>query len=273
MVSSLLITLREGLEAALVIGIILGYLSKVKQQRYYKHIFIGVSLGILASALAAYLFNKLAGGFEGTSEQIFEGVVFLIAVIILTTMILWMNKQSKSINSEILDKIESAVSKGQIWGLISLAFISIFREGIEIVLFINASVINPSTETSLLGGILGLLLALLIAFIVFKTTVNLNLKKFFQITGAFIILIAAGMLAGSIHEFEEAGIIPIVIEHVWDINPIINENGIVGSFLKSVFGYNGNPSFSEVIAYLLYLVVTFKLFFTSRSQSSRNEPT
>ena len=265
MFSSLLITLREGLEAALIIGIILGYLSKVKQKQLYKHIFIGAGLGVLASIVAAVLFNVLAGGFEGKAEQIFEGTVLLVAVTILSTMLLWMNKQSKSIGSDIQTKIDIAVGKGHIWGLISIAFLSVFREGIEIVLFMNAIAVNVSPGNSLAGGVIGLVIALTIAWFVFKSTAKLNLKKFFKITGIFMIFIAAGMLAGSIHEFEEAGIIPILIEHVWDINSILDENGTAGSFLKAVFGYNGNPSFIEVIIYLTYLVVTLKMFSTANS--------
>jgi len=271
MFSSLLITLREGLEAALIIGIILGYLSKVDQKQLYKHIFIGTGLGVLASIFAAVMFNIFAGGFEGKAEQIFEGIVLLVAVLILTTMILWMNKQSKNLGSDIRVKIDAAIGKSQIWGLISLAFISVFREGIEIVLFMNAAVVNSSAENSLIGGVLGLIIALTVAWIIFKTTATLNLKKFFQLTGAFIIFIAAGMLAGSIHEFEEAGIFPIIIEHVWDINNFLDEKGTVGSFLKAIFGYNGNPSIVEVLAYFTYLAVTVKLFFTTSPKNLKKQ--
>ncbi len=267
MISSLLITLREGLEAALIIGIILGYLYKVGHKQLYKHIFVGTSLGVLASIFAAVMFNIFAGGFEGKAEEIFEGVVLLIAVIILTTMILWMNKQSKNFGSDIRLKIEAAIGKSQIWSLISLAFISVFREGIEIVLFMNAAVINSSAENSLIGGVLGLIIALIVAWIIFKTTARLNLKKFFQLTGVFIIFIAAGMLSSSIHEFEEAGILPIIIGQVWNINSFLDEKGTIGSFLKAVFGYNGNPSIVEVLAYFTYLAVTVKLFFTANPKN------
>lgn len=260
MFNSLLITLREGLEEVLVIGIILGYLSKVNQKQFYKHIFVGTGLGVIASILAAILFENLAGGFEGKAEQVFEGIVMLIAVVILTSMVLWMNKQSKNIGLDIRGKIDDAVGKSQIWGLISLAFVSVFREGIEIVLFMNAAVINSSAENSLIGGVLGLITALILSWLIFRTSINLNLKKFFQLTGAFIVLIAAGMLAGGIHEFEEAGIIPIIIEHVWDFNSILNEKGTLGSFLKAVFGYNGNPSITEVLGYFAYLAITIKLY-------------
>jgi len=269
MFSSLLITLREGLEAALVIGIILGYLTKVSKKQFYKHIFIGSGLAVMASIAAAYLFSVLADGFEGKAEQIFEGTVLFVAVILLTSMILWMNRQSKNLASDIHGEIDSVVGKNQIWGLISLAFISVFREGIEIVLFMNATLLNATKQNSLLGGILGLIIALIIAWIVLKTTANLNLKKFFQITGAFVILIAAGMLAGAVREFEEAGIVPIIIEHVWDINSILDENGTAGLFLKAIFGYNGNPSIVEVFAYFTYLIIAIKLFFTKPAKSRK----
>lgn len=267
MFNSLLITLREGLEAALIIGIILGYLSKINQKQLYKYIYIGIGLGVASSIFAAFLFERIAGGFEGRSEEIFEGIVMLVAVVILTTMIFWMNKQSTTIGAEVREKVEIAVGKRQALGLVALAFVSIFREGIEIVLFMNATIVNSSAESSLLGGILGLAIALLIAWIVFKTAVNINLKKFFQITGLFIIFISAGMLAGGIHELQEAGILPVFIEHVWDINDILDEKGILGSFLKAVFGYNANPSLLEVIAYLAYLIVAIKLFFTTKKSN------
>ncbi|MCX9077118.1 MAG: FTR1 family protein [Candidatus Methanoperedens sp.] len=267
MFGSLLITLREGLEAALIIGIILGYLSKINQKHFYGHIFAGTGLGIAGSIVAAILFVNLAGGFEGKAEEIFEGVVMLVAVVILSSMVLWMNRQSRSIGTEIQQKVDAAVGKKHVWDLVSLAFVSVFREGIEVVLFINATVVNVSTENSLIGGILGLAAAIVIAWLVFKSAVNLNLKSFFQITGAFIILIAAGMIAGGIHELEEAGILPVFIEHLWDINGIFNEKSTIGSFFKAVFGYNGNPSISEVVAYVSYLALTIRLFFFKKRET------
>lgn len=261
MFGSLLITLREGLEAALIIGIILGYLSKIEQKRLYRHIFAGIGLGALASVFVAFLFQTIAGGFEGRAEEIFEGTAFLIAVIILTTMLLWMNRQSKSLSSDIKEKINSAINSNQVFGLVALAFISVFREGIEIVLFMNAAVFGSSLENSAIGGALGLLIALAIAWLIFKSTLNLNLKTFFQITGTFIIFIAAGMLASSAHEFAEAGLFPAFIEHIWDLNGFLNDGHGIGAFLKAVFGYNANPSLTEVVAYLAYLFVAFKLFF------------
>lgn len=260
MLNSLLITLREGLEAALIIGIILGYLSKVNQKQLGRYIYAGVGLGVLASILAAYIFEVFAGGFEGKSEQIFEGVVMLVAVAILTSMILWMNRQSKSLKSDIQQKIDSAIGGNQIFGLVSLAFVSVFREGIEIVLFMNASIFSSSKENSLIGGILGLVMAMAIAYLVFKTTANLDLKKFFLYTGIFIIFISAGLFTHGLHEFAEAGVIPVVIGHLWDINNILSDKGTIGSFLRAVFGYSGDPSLVEVVGYAAYLIIVLKFF-------------
>lgn len=263
MFNSLLITLREGLEAALIIGIILGYLAKVNQKHYYKHVFAGVGFGIGSSIVAAILFQTLTGGFDGKAEQIFEGVILLAAVFILTSMVLWMNRQSKNLGAEIQEKLDSAIGGNHVWGLVSLAFVSIFREGIEIVLFMNATVSNSSPENSMIGGILGLASAMLIAWFVFKSSVKLNLKTFFQVTGAFIILISAGMLAAGIRELGEAGVLPTLIDHVWNINGLLNEESTFGLFLKSIFGYNGDPSILEVTAYISYLAIAMKLFFTN----------
>lgn len=270
MIGSLLITLREGLEAALIIGIILGYLSRVGQRKYFSHIFGGALAGLAASAVAAVLFNILAGGFEGRAEQIFEGVVMVAAVMVLTSMILWMRRQSRSMSTDIQKKVDEAISGGKVWGLVSLAFLSVFREGVEVVLFMSvaaggsegAVMVGSTVQgNSFIGGILGLLTALIVAFILFRSSVKLNLKTFFTVTGALVILIAAGMLAGAIHEFEEAGVIPVIIEHIWDLNGFLNEKGIAGSFLKTVFGYNGNPSLLEALSYAAYLGIVTKAYF------------
>jgi len=255
LVASLLIMLREGLEAALIVGIILGYLAKIRQRSLFKHVFGGVGAGILGSIITAFIFQFVAGGFEGKAEETFEGTIMLVAVAILTSMVIWMQKQSKAVKGEIVQKVDSAVSGEKVWGLFGLAFISVFREGVEVVLFLNALFLQQGSGGAILGSVLGLALALGIAYIVFKTTVNLDLRKFFIVTGSLLLLMAAGLLAHGIHELQEAGFIPIIIEHVWDINHIVNEKGTFGSLLKAVFGYNGNPSLIEVIAYLAYLTI------------------
>lgn len=252
---ALLITLREALEASLIIGIILGYLAKVGQIRLARYVWWGAGLALLASAIAAYLFEVLAGGFEGRSEEIFEGIVMLAAVGVLTSMILWMQKQSRTIKGEIQNRVDQAIRSNAVAGIAVLAFVSVFREGVETVLFLKAALVSGAQQGVFVGGLAGILGAVVVAWLLFKTTVRLDLRKFFVATGTFLLLFAAGLFASGIHELQEASVLPVIVGHVWDINYLLNEKGLVGSFLKTLVGYNGNPSLLEALAWAGYLAV------------------
>lgn len=262
MILSLIIALRETLEVTLIIGIIVGYLNKTGQQKYKRTVLLSVALAIISSVIGAFLFNVLAGGFEGRAEQIFEGITMIVGAILLTTMILWMMSH-KNIGRELENHLAKEVVKKREMGLFFLVFISILREGIELVLFLGAANL-VSEDNNLIGAILGIALAVILGYGMFIGLMKTSIKKFFSITSILLILFAAGLIAHGVHEFEEAGIIPIVIEHVWDINPAINidgsypvlhENGLIGSILKGLFGYNGNPSLLELISYIAYLII------------------
>lgn len=257
MSGAFVITLREGLEAALIVGIILGYLAKTGQPGYYRQVFLGVIGAVVASIATAAVFKSVLGGFE-EYEQIFEGIFMLLAVCLLTPVIFWMHNNSKNIKSNLENKINTAVSGKQMLGLAVISFLSVYREGVETVLFLGAAAFNSSAGGTLAGGITGIITAIVLALIIFKGTSKLNLKTFFKVTGAVLVLFAAGLAAHGVHELQEAGIIPVIIEHVWNTNGIINENNYIGSLLKSLFGYNGNPSLLEVISWCLYMIFVGK---------------
>ncbi len=266
MLGSFLITLREGVEAALIVGILLSYLSKTNQSRYNSYVYYGVLVAMLISGFAAYLFTFFLGGFTGRFAKFFEGSVMFLAVVVLTYMVVWMHHQARSVSMELKKKADAAIHKKNLWGLSVLSFIAVFREGVETVLFLYALFIQQASDngagsatylSSMIGAFGGIITAIIFAYIFFKGFGHVNLKTFFRITGIIIIIIAAGLLAYGVHEFEEAGILPPIIKNVWDINHILNEKGTVGSFLKALFGYNGNPSLLEVTAYVLYYPLVF----------------
>ncbi len=261
MAGSFLLMFREGLEAALIVGIILGYLAKINKSNLNSYIYGGVVSALVASGVTAYLFEKWAGGFAGKNEEMFEGIIMIVAVILLTTMILWMKEQSKTVQGDIQKKIDEVISSNRAWGLASLAFLSVYREGVEVVLFFKAISTDNSASDLYLGSILGLAAAVILAYLIFKSTIKLNLSQFFKITGGIVIFIAAGLFAHGIHELQEARVFPVVIEHIYDVNGILNEKGTIGSLLKAMFGYNGNPSLLEVIGYWIYLIVAVPQFF------------
>ena len=262
MVSSLLITLREGLEAALIIGIILAYLARTGNRQAFKPVWLGTLLAIVVSVMSGFAIYFLAGELEGRAEEIFEGLATLTAAGVLTWMIFWMRKQAINIKAHLHAQIRSVLSSGSSLGLVLLAFVAVVREGIETVLFLFAATsVAESAVLSALGGLLGLVLAVAIGYSIYKGTSNLDLRTLFSVTSILLILFAAGLLAHGIHEFHEAAIIPPVVEHVWDINWLIPETSTFGRFLTAIFGYNANPSLVEVGAYFGYLVFALGGYF------------
>lgn len=262
MLSALVITLREGLEAALIIGIILGFVVKLGRDREVKAVWTGVALAVIASLAAGAGIYLVAGEFSGQAEEIFEGAAMFLAAGILTWMIFWMRKQAGNICENLQSQVSASLASGSSWGLIFLAFVVVVREGIETALFLFASSrMAESTLMTTVGGLVGLFLAILIGYSIYIGSSRLNLRWFFNITSVVIILFAAGLLAHGIHEFHEAGLIPPVIEHVWDTNGFLAERSGLGQFLTAIVGYNGNPSLVEVTVYFLYLASVFFLYF------------
>jgi high-affinity iron transporter len=266
MIASFLITFRETLEAALIIGVVWGYLARTNNRQYLSVIVKGTVAGILASILGAIAFQVVAGGFHGRTEELFEGFTMLIGGSLLTSMILWM--MTRNIDREIEGKLAAAVGSANKTTLFLLIFFSIWREGIETVLFLSGAGMMD-IEYGLTGGILGIAMALFTGWVFFEGSMKLNLKTVFNVSNVLLVLFAAGLFAHGVHELQEAGALPIFIEHVWDINPaiaangnypLLHEKGAVGGIFKGVFGYNGNPSLIEIITYLIYIMATAALW-------------
>jgi len=267
MVPSYLLSLREGLEATLLIGIVLGTLRKLDQQHLRPTVWAGTISAIFASLVAALVLNQLGANFEGKAEEIYEGIAMLLAAGVLTWMIFWMQRQARGLKTGIELDVRRATLQSGAKALFLLAFLAVVREGIELVLFLTAAAMTTSAQQTLIGALLGLGTAVLLGWLLFATTIKLNLVSFFKVTSVLLIFFAAGLVAYGVHEFNEVGLIPPIIEHVWDINHILDENSTIGMLLKALFGYNGNPSLSEVLAYFVYFVlITFGLSRTISAQ-------
>jgi high-affinity iron transporter len=233
-------------------------------------VYLGLAAGVGASILGAFGFQMLSGGFSGRAEEIFEGVTMLAGAILLTTLIIWIMRKSAHA-AELERKVADRIEGPRRTGLFLLIFFAVLREGIETVIFLSAARF-ASGQNNLAGAGLGLAAAVVLGFLLFRGALRINLKSFFAATNILLILFAAGLVAGGVHELQEAGMIPIVVEHVWDINPaaagdaypILHENGLLGSIAKGLFGYNGNPSLIEVLAYLGYLIAVVSLWLLSR---------
>ncbi|MDO8567134.1 MAG: iron uptake transporter permease EfeU [Dehalococcoidales bacterium] len=271
MLSAFLITLREGLEAALVIGIILAYLGRTGNRQAFRPVWLGTSLGMAASVIAGGAIYLLAGEFSGRAEMVFEGVTLLVAAGVLTWMIFWMRNQAVNIKDHLHAQIQSALTSGSSLGLVTLAFVVVVREGIEASLFLFAATRVPESPVLFTaGGLMGLAGAALIGYTIYKGTSRLNLRTFFNVTSIVLIVFAAGLLAHGFGEFHEAGIIPPVVEHVWDTNHILVQDSTPGRFLATIIGYEASPSLVQAAAYFAYLVVAMSIYFRAQGGRGRS---
>ena len=258
-----IVSLREGIEIALILAIMLSYLRGTKQQELKRYVYGGVLLALVSSITISFVLGVIWGIFEGPALSLFEGSMVLFAALLLTTMILWMWQTGSGIASEIEESMEQHMLVKSGIGLLLLSFALILREGVELVLFTTALVIQEGIITYL-GIAIGLSIAFVIGVLMYAGSVRISMKKLFNWTSVLLVLFAAGMVAYGIHELQEAGLLLIGPLELWNINPpllpdgsypLLHENGLIGGLAKSLFGYNGNPSALELVGYISYLAI------------------
>lgn len=257
MIPGFLLALREGLEAALIVGIVLGVLNRTRHEELKPTVWWGTISAIVVSLVAAAILYLVGVSFEGKAEEAFEGLTMLLAAGVLTWMIFWMQHQSRNIGANLEAEVRQAARQYSKRALFLIAFLAVVREGIELALFLTATSFATGAQQTIIGALLGLGAVTLLAWMLFSSLVKLNIRRFFQITSISLVLFAAGLVAHGVHELNEAGWIPAIVEHVWDMNHIINEKAFGGEILKTLFGYNGNPSLTEVVAYAVYFLILF----------------
>lgn len=260
---------REGLEATLVVVIILLYLKNTNQQYYNKYVYIGSILAIISSIIFAIIFTAFLGGFTGTPfEGVFEGFTFILSGVFIITLIIWMSKEGPKMKEHLEDKVEKSIQKDKGFSITILAFVIIIREGIELVLMLTGvtAVGSLNQVNIILGSLIGLGIAVIIGLLMLFGIKTINLSKFFKITNVILILFAAGLITYGFHELIEVGLVNPVIEEVWNIKHILPETypdnnlatpewlEVIGSLLRALFGYNANPSLLEIIIYPILLI-------------------
>jgi high-affinity iron transporter len=257
MLPAYLLSLREGLEAALIVGIVLGALRQMRRADLSLAVWGGVLSAAAVSLLAAVVLTLLGLSLHDPAEAIFEGLTMLLATAVLTWMIFWMNRQSRQIKGQLEAGVrQAALSNGQ-RGLFMLAFLAVVREGIELALFLTAATFASDATQTITGTLLGLFTSILLGWSLFATSVRLDLRRFFQVTGFLLILFAAGLAARGVSEFVEVGWLPALWAHIWDLNPILSEESTLGQILSALFGYNGSPSLMAVITYAGYFAAVW----------------
>ncbi|RIY00842.1 iron transporter [Aureimonas flava] len=257
-----LIMLREGLEAALIVGIVAGYLSRSGRGAWMPAVWTGI---FLAAALALFVGAGLqlaSAEFPQRTQELFEALVGFTAVAILTSMVLWMRKAARSLKSELQGSIDAALSgtRAQGLALVGLVFFAVAREGLESVFFLLAIFQQSPGAAGPLGALLGIFVSALLGYAIYVGGVRLDLARFFRWTGVFILFVAAGLLAGSLRHLHEAGVWNQLQAPIFDLSGILPEDGLVGSVLSGLFGYLADPTVGEAIAYLAYLAGALALF-------------
>ncbi|MBI5037103.1 MAG: FTR1 family protein [Candidatus Kerfeldbacteria bacterium] len=279
MAASFLITIRESLEAALIVGIVISYLRRTSQTTYIRVAWLGVIAGVAFSVFCAILFQRLLGGFVGRTEAIFEGFAMLAGGLLITTLIFWMMQRYQS-SAKLKKQIDQHVTAAYPWGIFWLTGVAVMREGIETVIFLQSARFT-SPDHNLIGALLGIAAGIALGYAVYTGTLKMNLKRFFTVTAILLMFIAAGLIAHGVHELQEAHLLPWGTDELWNINPtqladgtlpFWHENGTVGSFLKSLFGFNGNPSLLEVLAYGIYLSGIAVLWYLMRGSTQTKKP-
>ncbi len=274
--AAFLVALREGIEAALIISILLAYLKQVGARDRQNLIWWGTGAAIVVSVLVGTVIFSADAEFEGEAEEIFEGLVTLIAVGVLTWMIFWMRRQGARVKSELQERVDTALLTGG-FALAALAFVAVLREGVETALFIFAASQGTAVESGgvgaqVAGAALGLAIAVALGALLYRGGLKLNLRVFFRITGLLLIVVAAGLFAYALHELQEAGWLPMLSGTAFDISATLPDDSGVGGILRAIFGYQANPTWLEITGWFAYLVVVGGLFLRSRPVSPASQP-
>lgn len=255
--SALVIAMREGIEMALVVGILLAYLSQVGARAAQRWVWLGVAAAALVSLGFLAILNALNAEFVGQTEQIFEGVTMVLAAIFLTWMIFWMMRNARHLKGELQRSVQGVLDRGGMaWGIFLLAFFAVVREGVELALLLFAA---PG-EGKLLGSVIGLAVAVGVGVLIYAFGRRIDLRTFFKVTTIILVLFAAGLVAHAAHEFAEAGVLAAVEgPKLWSTKAWLPDDLGVGAILRALFGYQDEPTVIEVVAYLGYFVVVWLL--------------
>ncbi|RLP76417.1 high-affinity Fe2+/Pb2+ permease [Mycetocola tolaasinivorans] len=275
MFANYLIGLREGLEAALIVGILIAYLVKIDRRDLLGRVWAGVAIAIAVALGVGAILTWGPYGLSFQAQEILGGGLSIVAVGFVTWMVFWMGRTAKDLATNLRSGIDRA-AQGAGWGIVLLAFLSVGREGVETALFVWSTV-GPSSDTSsgaawgaFTGVLLGILTAVVLELLIYRGLLRINLSKFFTWTGYALIVVAAGVLAYGVGDLQEAGALPSWGAPLYDISGVIPPTGVLGSLLGGLFGFTPIPTPLQVVAWVLYLVTCLILF--TRLVRSKKSP-
>lgn len=254
MAGAFLILLREGFEAALVVGIIMAVLARLDQRVYLRYVYAGILCALAASAGFAGVADGVSGMFDGAGQEVLNGFVLAAAAAMITYVMVWLRGTRGRIEAELSAEVHRRAA-GRGFGVFALAFLAVFREGAESVLFLWGVLAGGrgNAPSLLLGGLMGLAVAVLVAWLLFQGGRRVPLRTFFNVTTVLLVLLAAGMLARATGYWVAVDWLPALVYTVWDTSAVLSEGSGLGEVLAVLVGYNANPSLLEVLVYAAYL--------------------
>jgi high-affinity iron transporter len=268
--ASYLIGLREGLEATLVVSVLVAFLVKSDRKDKLPQVWTGVGVAVALSVAFGALLTFTAARLEYTGQELFEAIASLLAVVFVTWMIFWMRRAARALSGELRGKLSEALQVGS-FAVVVMAFLAVAREGLETaLLFFAAAQGATTTAEPLIGITLGVLTSVLIGWGLYRSAIKINLTRFFTWTGLLLILVAAGILKYGVHDLQEAGVLPGLTTYAFDINGVLPADSWYGALLSGIFNITPQPSVVEVVAWAAYLVPTLFLFL--RPQRSKTTP-
>jgi len=271
--ANFLIGLREGLEAGLVVGILIAYVVKIGRRDVLPRIWLGVALAVLLSLGLGCLLTFGTYGLSFQAQELIGGLLSIVAAGFVTWMIFWMLRTARGLSRELRSEVDSHLA-GAGWGLVLVAFLAVGREGLETALFIWAAVqASGSTTLPLIGAGLGIAVSVLLAWLIYRGVLAINLTRFFTYTGVFLIVVAGGVVAYGVHDLQEAGVLPGLGTLAFDVSAAVPPDSWYGTLLKGVFNFSPATTVLEATAWVLYVVPVMALFIRSVRRQSRPSTT
>ena len=260
MLANYLIGLREGLEASLVIGILIAYIVRTGRRDLLGAVWTGIGIATTVSLGLGAALTLGPRGLRFTAKETIGGLLSIAAVGLITWMIFWMGKTARYLKRHLEDGLEKAIALGK-GAIVAMALLAVGREGLETALFLWAGIqAAGSTSAPITGAVLGLATAVALGYLIYRGAVRINLRVFFQWTGLFLIVVAAGVLAYGVHDLQEAGVLPGSETLAFDVTAAIPPASFGGTLLKGIFNFSPASTILEVIVWVLYLVPTAWMF-------------
>jgi high-affinity iron transporter len=255
-----LIGLREGLEAALVVSILIAFLVRTGRRSVLPKVWLGVAIAVAVSVGVTLALTLTQQALTFEAQEAFGGGLSIIAVGFVTWMIFWMRRAARSISTELRGRLESAIQMGST-AVVVMAALAVGREGLETaVFFFAAAQAAGETTEPLIGFLLGIAVSILLAYLIYRGAVTLNMGKFFTVTGVLLVFVAAGILAYGVHDLQEAAILPGLNTLAFDVSAAVPPDSWYGTLLKGIFNFSPRTTVLEAIVWVAYVAVVLTLF-------------